>query len=762
MLEHFHYLHLPFDADLSSKFLDNYINWFDPQHIHFLKADLDDFEQYRTRLAEYTKVQRDTSPAYVIFNRFMERFEQSSAYSKEMLHSRYLEFTNEERISLNRKTAPFPADIEEAQKLWSERIRYEYLDEMLNEESPAALAAMFAKRHNPIEIALIPHDIRNSVIKFVETRINRNLRYYREWDSDRVLEKYLTELSLVYDPHSEYQAKDTFDNFRIQMSLSLFGIGAVLSTDDEGYCKIMSLSPGMPAAKSKKLKTGDRIVRVAQGGGDPVDVVEMPLNKVVELIRGPKGTEVRLTIIPADSTDSSKRVLVSLIRDEIKLDEQQAKAKIVEKTDADGHTLRLGVIDLPSFYASFDAGAPGGHREPKSCTADIEKLLEKLKSEKVDGVILDLRHNGGGVLGEAIALTGLFIKEGPVVMVRNIEGMVQVHSDNDPRVVYDGPLVVATSRFSASASEIVAGALQDYGRAVITGSQSTHGKGTVQTMIPLAQYLYMKGEFFTSNPAGLGEIKFTTNAFYRVTGSSTQLRGVIPDIHLPSSYDYLETEEGSEPYALKLPDIQPTQYGKLGMVEPYLTTLAKRSAARVKDSKDFDYVREDIELVKKQQAEKSMSLNLHQRLVDGEKNEARRKLRDAEYKLRPLQQGRTFDLTLKNGAVEMTEAKKPGSNTNLVVKADSKADSTNKIATVIPASVAAGTNTVKKPGAEDEALAEDPSKSPAVDPVPSPEEKAPADETENILVDYIALMRNSQAVTAVIQETPGVHPTKLN
>ena len=534
MLEKCHYLHLTFDKDVSSKMFDLYINTYDPQHIHFLQSDLAEFEPYRYKLGELTKAQRDTSIAYLIFNRYLQRLEERSAYAKELLRTASFEFTGKEEFSLNRKTAPFPKDMAEARQLWRERLRYEYLEEKLNRESPEALAAWMAGRHTLIGFALAGRDFHRDIVSVIDKRYNRVWRNFHDWESDKVLETYLTALARVYDPHSDYEDRDTLENFAIQMSLSLFGIGAVLTSDDDGYSKIVSLQPGMPADKSKKLKPNDRIVAVAQGTNDAVDAIQMPLNKVVDMIRGPKGTEVRLTIIPADATDTSTHKIVSLIRDEIKLEDQQAKAKLIERTGDDGKLRRLGVIDLPSFYASFQLMGARSRRDVKSATLDVDKLLEKLKEENVDGVILDLRHNGGGSLPEAIDLTGLFIKEGPVVQVGSSDGSVMVDEDRDQRVQYDGPLLVLTSRFSASASEIVAGALQDYGRALVVGS-ATHGKGTVQSMSQLAPILFMSGEFFTTNPMSLGALKYTTNKFYRVSGSSTQLKGVIPDIVLPST-----------------------------------------------------------------------------------------------------------------------------------------------------------------------------------------------------------------------------------
>src|SRR5258706_10413202 len=346
--------------------------------------------------------------------------------------------------------------------------------------------------------------------------------------ADQVYEVYLTALAHVYDRHSDYMGRRQLEEFNISMSLSLFGIGAQLQSE-EGYCKIRALLPGGPAMASKQIKPGDRIVAVAQDGKEPVDIIEMPLIEVVQLIRGPKGTKVTLTLIPGDAVDSSMRKTLTLVRDEIKLENQEAKARIVDLPIADGKTQRIGVIDLPSFYSGDESRNGHGH---SGATADVAKLIEKLKQENVKGIILDLRRNGGGSLEEAINLTGLFFEFGPVVQTKDGEGHVSVERDRDPTVLYEGPLVVLTSKLSASASEILAGALQDYERAILVGDPSTFGKGTVQSMIQLAPLMHRLKQEPTENP---GALKLTIRKFYRPDGSSTQLKGVVPDIILPSA-----------------------------------------------------------------------------------------------------------------------------------------------------------------------------------------------------------------------------------
>ena len=377
---------------------------------------------------------------------------------------------------LNRKTALHPKDMAEARQVWRDRVRSEYLQEKLNKESPEELGRLMLSRHTPVAYALTWHDFQSDTAKVIARRYNRPLRNWKEWESDKVLETYLTALAHVYDPHSDYYDKADMENFTISMSLQLFGVGAELTTDDDGYCKINKLTPRVQPSRAKKLKANDRIVAVAQGDHEAVDVVDMPLNKVVDLIRGPKGTEVRLTVIPANAVDTSTRTTVSLVRDKIRLEDQRAKADLIELPGSDGQNLRLGIIDLSSFYSSGSLSGDTNKAEATSTTQDVNKLLTKLKQEHVNGVILDLRRNGGGSLEEAINLTGLFIKQGPVVQIKEPgpHGEIRVESATDPAVQYDGPLIVLTSRFSASASEILAGALQDYGRALLVGDASTY------------------------------------------------------------------------------------------------------------------------------------------------------------------------------------------------------------------------------------------------------------------------------------------------
>jgi len=739
ILERYHYLQQKFDDKISGKFLDRYLNSLDPQRIHFLQSDLAEFEQYRTKLDDLT-LRGDTTPAYQIATRFIQRLEQRVAHVNELLKTEKLEFTSDERVTLNRQELPYPKDITEARQLWRDRLRYELLQEKLNaadtqNPGPGVLKAKDATevksegkppedKDQPAKVKSA-EEIQEEIVKTLTKRYARILKTFKDWDGDNFLEAYLTALARVYDPHSDYFGKSQLENFAIGMNLALFGIGAELISDVDGYCTIQRLIPG-PAAKSKKIKEKDRIVAVAQGEQEPVDVVGMPLSKVVELIRGPKDTEVRLTIIPATATDPATRTTVSLIRDKIKLEDKEAKARIIEYPTTKGETMRLGIIDLPSFYAPLEITGKNGKSEPESTTTeDVARLIKKLEQEKVSGIILDLRRNGGGSLEEAIKLTGLFIKEGPVVQVQDPNGDKIIDEDDDPTVLYDGPLVVLTSRFSASASEILAGALQDYGRALIVGDASTHGKGTVQSLQQLASFPRRANFSTTNNP---GALKVTIRKFYRPKGSSTQLKGVIPDIILPSVNDYLEVGESSLDDPLPWDTIPSAPFEPVNRVQPYLAELEKNSGRRVASEKDFGYVREDIERVKKALADKTVSLNEKQRLKEKEEEEIRRKARDHERLTRKETNEKIYELTLKQ--VDLPGLPPPLAKTNNAAVAKNANDlrsgnvGTNSVA-VTPRKTAAHSGS-DLDGEEDE------EKAPLVD--------IALEEAKHILVDYLSLL----------------------
>jgi carboxyl-terminal processing protease len=741
MLEHSQFLRRNFDENVSSKFLDRYLETYDPERMHFLQADIAGFEHYRTNLHLLTLPFRgrrpDTSPACEVFNRFMERLKQQVAYVDQILDHERFTFDTDERVVLNRKELPYPKNMDEARKLWRDRLRAEYLQEKLAESGVKKKAAPGAPKEADTgeavpKVAAKPKSEHEEIVEILRRRYHRNLRLFGEFNDEDVLGFYLTALAHVYDPHSEYMTHSQLENFSIAMNLGLEGIGAELRSED-GYCTILHLLPG-PALKSKQIKENDRIVAVAQSNSPPVDLVDMRLNKAVQLIRGPKGTQVTLTIQPAGA-DASARRCVTLIRDRIKLEDEEAKAKVIELPDGHGGNLRLGVIDLLSFYATMDLTGPHDRSEPKSTSVDVTKLLNKLKKENVKGVILDLRRNGGGSLEEAIRLTGLFIKEGPVVQVRNWDGLIEQDRDPDPGVVYDGPLIVLTSRLSASASEILAGALQDYARGLIVGDSSTHGKGTVQSLVGVN--MYYTNMFHT---AGLtndpGAMKITIKKFYRPSGASTQRIGVVPDIILPSVMgESKEIGESTLENALEPDSVPSTDYERLNLVAPYLAELRKQSSQRLTADPEFAYVRQDIEIYKKFQADKSVSLNEKQRLKQKEEDDAREKTREKERLARKPWPEIVHELTLKE--VDKPGLPPPAEKTNSVAKLLPYKDPS---ASVGQTNASVGAKAEARPLHDD--LANDPEEEnpPAVD--------ATLAEAEHILVDYLSVLPEAKFFTS--------------
>lgn len=591
-----HYLKDMSHTELSSRMWNEYLSSLDPRHMYLLQSDVDEFAKYRTQLQDGLLNKGDMKPGFLLYNRLLERVDQQNAYVKDLLAHEKFDFSANDSFPVDRKSAPRPANLDEARKLWRDYLRYEYLQEKLNKQKPEDIVKALTRRYTALQHA------------------------FHENDRDDILQLYLNALSKAYDPHTDYFGKAALERFNTEMKLSLFGIGALLEAED-GYCKIAELTPGGVAEKSKLLRVGDRIVAVAQDGKDPVDVVDMKLDKIVAQIRGPKGTRVHLTIVPAGVTDMSARKKITLTRDEIKLQDQEAKAKVIDYPQADGRTVRIGVIDLPAFYYDVD----NFDTVRKSCVADVARLLQRLDQEKIKGLILDLRNNPGGSLSEVEQMAGLFVKPGPVVQVKNSAGQVRVQSQRRG-VIYEGPLVVLTSRASASAAEILSGVLQDYGRAVIVGDSATYGKGTVQSLVPLDEVFRTIN--FGQVPAGA--IKPTIQKYYRVTGSSVQLNGVISDIVLPSVTDVLDIGEKTLDYPMPWDRVPPANFAKVDRVGPVLAELKQRSATRVSEDKAFQLYKEEIAVVREQLKRKAISLNEQKRQEEKRQAEARTKRLRAE------------------------------------------------------------------------------------------------------------------------------------
>ena len=606
--------HRPFDDQLARLLLARYEDALDPSRSVFLQTDIDELAAYAPGLAGSMRSTGDTRAAHAVFARYLERLQQQERFTADTLRAGHFDFSGHDRYSYDREHATRPLDLAAARALWSEQLRAEYLQQKLDDKTPAQITKTLTARHA------------------------QQLRTMQAVTGDEVLDLYLDALAHVYDPHSDYLGREDMASFAIAMNLSLVGIGATLESAD-GACKIRDLVPGGPAARDGTLKPGDRIVAVAQPGKDAVDTANLPLSRTVDLIRGPKGSTVILTVLPAGAPDGATGEKITLVRDAIKLADEEAKARLVELPGEGGQTVRLGVIDLPAFYA--DMGENGVAR--RSATVDVARLLRKLEGEHVRGIVLDVRRNGGGSLGEAVSLTGLFIGRGPVVQTRDASGAVQVDSDADPTVQYDGPLVVLTSRFSASATEILAGALQDYGRAVVVGDPSTFGKGTVQNVLPLAPIMDRLGLEHAFDP---GALKVTISKFYRPSGASTQLRGVASDIVVPSLTDVADVNESALHDPLPWDTVRPAPYARVDRVQPYLETLRADSARRRATDPELRALGEDVVREHRELATKSVSLGEADRRA--EQAQAKTRTHDEEQLALGHPAPRTYRITLDN------------------------------------------------------------------------------------------------------------------
>jgi carboxyl-terminal processing protease len=612
-LEQGHYTREKLDEKISAKFLQTYLTTLDYNKLYFTQQDINEFERkYATTLGD-SVLRGDLGPAREIFVRFKQRVEDRVAKNRKLAQKKY-SFDSSRTAEVNRQEAPWPKNQEEADRIWQSRIEAELLKEELAE----------LKLRPPQET--------------VTRRYDQVLRNVREMEDDDVIKTFLSALAQTYDPHSEYLSPSDLENFQISMKLSLVGVGAVLSSED-GYAKVKEIVPGGPADRDGRLGVSDRIAAVAQGDAEFEDVVDMKLDKVVEKIRGRKGTIVRLLVIPGDATDPSKRKIVEIRRDEVKLKDQEAKAEVLDLGEQGARPTRIGWITLPSFYANME-----NRGTPKSTTQDVASLLARLKREGIEGLIIDLRRDGGGSLEEAINLTGLFIPKGPVVQAKDSNGKITVSQDTNSDVAYSGPLIVLTNRLSASASEIFAAALQDYGRAVIIGDERTFGKGTVQTVLDLGRLMSP----FSLGTADAGALKLTIQKFYRVRGGSTQLNGVESDIVLPSLTDNSEIGEGSLKNRLAYDEVAPVKIADSMAATPlFLNELRARSAARVAADPEFGYTMEDMRRVREKIDQNTISLNEKVRRKELIEDKQRKEMREKERQSRgPALGVQAYELTL--------------------------------------------------------------------------------------------------------------------
>lgn len=578
-LEQRHYAKLKYDDHLSSLHLDNYIDSLDGNKMFFTAADLAEFERYRRSMDEELHA-GNLEAGFAIFNRFQKRLEQRLSVIVDNLEATVAEmdFTADEEYILDGEDRTWAADDAELDDRWRRHIKNQVLSLRLAEKEP------------------------DEIVPTVARRYKNQLKRVKQYNHQDVFQIYANALAELYDPHTNYLSPRRSENFNINMSLSLEGIGAVLQIEDE-YTKVARLVAAGPADKQGELRPSDRITAVAQGeDGEFEDVIGWRLDEVVELIRGPKDSTVRLQVIPAKSPTTDVRKEITIVRNQVKLEEQSAQKEILEVPAGD-ETMKVGVIDIPAFYIDFDAMRRGDD-DYKSTTRDVRKLLDELQEEDVDGVVIDLRHNGGGSLQEANELTGLFIEYGPTVQIRHSSRRVWRDGKRARTPYYDGPLVVLINRLSASASEIFAGAIQDYQRGIIVGDRS-FGKGTVQTMVPLTE----------------GQLKLTESKFYRISGDSTQHRGVVPDVLFPALFDPDQIGESALDHALSWDQINPVRHRRYDDMASVIPEITRQFRSRSAQNPEFVYLEEQVGLAEEARAVKTLSLNEKDRAAMREEQE---------------------------------------------------------------------------------------------------------------------------------------------
>ncbi len=594
-IERSHYNHTRVNDELSSLIFSNYIDNLDENRSYFTKKEIKEFEVYRFEVDDMLGAE-SLGPVFKIFDSYRTIAIDRMEYALELLNQKP-DFTLMENFQFDRSKGPWPNSIKELNELWRKRVKNDALNLMLNEKDWAESKGMLQKRYA------------------------RFLKQLKQINNDDIFETFMNSVVHTLDPHSSYFSPRNSEEYQIQMSLSYFGIGASLSIEDD-YVSIVNIIPGGPAAIDGQLKPKDRITAIAQGNeGELTDVIGWRLDDVVQLIRGPENTIVRLQILPDGSAPGEPEKIINLTRDQIKLEESAAKSEVIN-TERDGQKYSIGVIDIPSFYRDYRA-LKNGDEEFTSTTTDVKRLLNELKEEDIDGLIIDLRNNGGGHLTEATALSGLFIDNGPIVQLRNANGRISRLDDPDPvpRSSYNGPLIVLVNRYSASASEIFAAAIQDYNRGIVVGQQ-TYGKGTVQNLYVLDQYVRRKNE------EELGQLTLTIGKYYRVTGESTQNKGVFPDIALPSYIDPNESGESARKASLPWDTIRSSKFKQKESLEDFIPILIDQHKERKDTDPDMIFLVEDIKESEKNRSRTILSLNLEKRIGEREAILERKKQRE--------------------------------------------------------------------------------------------------------------------------------------
>jgi len=574
-LTNYHYKRTRLDDELSSEIFDSYLELLDPNKIYFLAGDIETFERYRNGLDDALR-HSDLLPAYEIFDIYVSRVLQRVTYARERVQQPF-DFNIDESYQYDREDETWVSSTTELDELWRQRVKNDYLRLLLTDKEPEAIVETLTERYDNLE------------------------RRITELNTEDVFTFFMNAFAQSIEPHTAYLSARTSKNFEISMKLSLEGIGALLGRENE-YTLISSVVPGGPADKDGRLAAGDRITAVGQGNdGKMVDVIGWRVDDVVDLIRGPKDSIVRLEVLPEDVSVSGPTSLIEIVRNEVKLEEQAAKSEIIEMPveGTDDKVVKIGVIDLPVFYMDFN-GRAQNKPDYRSSTRDVRRLIGELEEQGVVGIVVDLRNNGGGSLLEATTLTGLFIDTGPVVQVRNSSGRISLEEDVDPGMAWEGPLAVLVNRYSASASEIFAAAIQDYGRGVVIG-EPTFGKGTVQSLLDLDDYA-------PSDNPGMGQLKITMAQFFRVNGGSTQNLGVEPDIRFPSFGDPQEYGERSMDNALPWTSIDPARYETSGDLNQLVAVADSRFQERIVDDEEFGWLQTDIDSYNERVAETSISL----------------------------------------------------------------------------------------------------------------------------------------------------------
>ena len=590
------YRPMPLDDALSADMYKRYLETLDGGKQFFTAADIARFDRYETRLDDALQ-NGELEPAYAMFAIYRQRVDERVAFARELLKRDVFTFNGDDVFEYDREDAPWAADAAELDALWTQSVRNDWLRLKLAGKDEADIRTTLDKRYENLSESVA------------------------ELKGEDVFQTFLNSYANAIDPHTDYLTPRSADNFNLSMSLSLEGIGAVLQKQDD-VVAIREIVPGGPAGSSGKVKPGDRVVAVGQGGSGPMeDVIGWRIDDVVAKIRGKKGTQVRLDVIPAEMGLDTPPSRVVLVRDKVRLEDQAAKSKVLDIPGTNGAAdQRIGVIELPGFYQDFE-GRRNNNGEYASATRDVARLLKEFDGQDVDGVVLDLRNNGGGSLTEAIELTGLFIDRGPVVQVRESSCRVSVEGDSDAGIAWEGPLAVLINRGSASASEIFAGAIQDYGRGLVIG-ETTFGKGTVQNLLDLDRWP-------ANEEARFGQLKLTIAQFFRVSGGSTQNKGVVPDIQFPASVDATEYGESTYDNALPWTKIASVPHTRYGNFQPLIPQLEARHEARVAKDREFQWWNEDVAQFREESAKTSISLNEAERRAERDRNEAKRQERQA-------------------------------------------------------------------------------------------------------------------------------------